>query len=226
MSKIESEKYFFNGTFGCVSLFWVSENQKRESKWKGSSTSRVFTRRVFISGRHNSGSYWWDVMLVSTTDIIPTLEKKKRKEKRKRRGKTSFSGLSGSGLDFLEGAGRGRGGAGGGLRRSLVSIFLRKKCAFIYHISKWSDFVPDWFHRSYLSNEAQDWLLVTRDTLWLETRKIQRKISTAYYLGQLWIPLRKILSSVCELVLCRYDVLFPSKLSDTETVISKHARIC
>ena len=66
-------------------------------------------------------------MLVSTTDIIPTLEKKKRKEKRKRRGKTSFSGLSCSGLDFLEGAGRGRGGAGGGLRRSLVSIFLEKK---------------------------------------------------------------------------------------------------
>ena len=66
-------------------------------------------------------------MLLSTNDIIPTIEKKKRKEKRKRRGKTSFSGLSCSGLDFLEGAGRGRGGAGGGLRRSLVSIFLEKK---------------------------------------------------------------------------------------------------
>ena len=38
--------------------------------------------------------------------------------------------------------------------------------------------------------------------------------------------LEKILSSVCELVLCRYDVLFPSKLSDTETVISNHAQIC
>ena len=63
-------------------------------------------------------------MLVSTNEIVPTLEKKKRKEKRNRRLKTSFSGLSGSGLDFLEGAGRGRGGAGGGLRRSLVSIFI------------------------------------------------------------------------------------------------------
>ena len=76
-------------------------------------------------------------MLVSTNEIVPTLEKKKRKEKRNRRLKTSFSGLSGSGLDFLEGAGRGRGGAGGGLRKSLVSIFSgEKKCASIYHISK------------------------------------------------------------------------------------------
>ena len=76
-------------------------------------------------------------MLVSTNEIVPTLGKKRRKEKRNRRGKTSFSGLSGSGLDFLEGAGRGRGGAGGGLRKSLVSIFSgEKKCASIYHISK------------------------------------------------------------------------------------------
>ena len=64
-------------------------------------------------------------MLVSTNEIVPTLGKKKRNK----RGKTSFSGLSGSGLDFLEGAARGRGGAGGGLRTCLVSIFSGGKNA-------------------------------------------------------------------------------------------------
>ena len=37
---------------------------------------------------------------------------------------TSFSGLSGSGLDLLEGAGRGRGGAGGGLSCFFIDFFV------------------------------------------------------------------------------------------------------
>ena len=38
--------------------------------------------------------------------------------------KTSFSGLSGSGFDLFETAGRGRGGAGGGLYCLAFNFFL------------------------------------------------------------------------------------------------------
>ena len=166
-------------------------------------------------------------MLVSTNEIVPTLGKKRRKEKRNRRGKTSFSGLSGSGLDFLEGAGRGRGGAGGGLRRRLVSIFLRIKMCVHSSIIFPNDqilYQIDFIGLTCLMRRRIGFWWPGTHFGWKQGKYNGR--SPAYYLDQHWIPLRKILSSVCELVLCRYDVLFPSKLSHTETVISNHAQIC